>query len=358
MTATTTTRQRVAFSGLAAALLLAAANFAWAQEAPAPTTQPGHPGARTRIERRPPPRPGTPATTQPGEMHIDSSKLPEVKEEELKAMEERLREARMREAHGHEAAAAKSETPSPTSATPGAAPTPAPTESPAAHPAAPGGSPTAPVVPPPTPNVPPAAPGAPAPHAPTPAPGASTPHAPTPAPGAPTPHAPTPAAPGSQPSGPSTPVVTGDHYAVVPNPAGSGPQFVRPKDWYKLLPEERKYFFVWKNTPINKTFEDLLEATGLSPIGQIEPAEASLPQNAITFESQQMQDFDEALTTYNELIVEKNFWVVRSQNYLVIRRLADWLNGRYIPATRMYNSLEAYRNAKLPAWDVASMTFV
>jgi len=34
---------------------------------------------------------------------------------------------------------------------------------------------------------------------------------------------------------------------------------------------------------------------------------------------------------------------VRSQNYLVIRRLSDWLNGRYIPVARMYDSLEAYR---------------
>ncbi len=124
--------------------------------------------------------------------------------------------------------------------------------------------------------------------------------------------------------------------------------------WWKLPPEERPYFFSWENTRFDKVCADLQEMSGLSMIGLnlIEPNTVK----PITFQSVKIMRYDEALTTFDLIVVEMGFWVVNRDDYLVIRRLTEWY--RHTPPERMYRSLEAYREADLPMWEVASVVYV
>ncbi|MBI4581260.1 MAG: hypothetical protein HY718_16275, partial [Planctomycetes bacterium] len=293
-----------------------------------------------------PPQPTN--TTQPAEMHLDAQALPEVSEDDLKKMEERLAN------RPGQPAEAQPAQPTPTDDRPLEErlrdprlqhPVPATPAQPGQSPLR-GGRPTPGQVPPAPPQ-----PG----HAGATTQPAGLPPRVTPPPGGVAHPSPTPGpTPAATPGTAVQPHITtaGTEYRVQQDPNTKQPELVRPKDWWKLPPEERKFFFVWKNTPLPKTLEDLQEMSGLSLIGQIDQAEQAL---TITYESQQLQNFDDALTTYNELLMEKGYWVLRLQNYLGVRRLTDWY--RYIPPARMYQTLEAYKNVKLPKWEVASVIY-
>lgn len=296
--------------------------------------------------------PGT-AATQPGEMRTDSNALPEVSEQELNAARERARSSHASEAAAHD------------NAIPAAPPAPeqtgaAPADANAAQPTTPGRPnrlpprlppPGRPVTPRPAgdpgdaANQPGATPAAPVQPGATSRPGSSVPH--------PRGTAPQPAQNVQQGDNtPSTPPVVGEEYGVRTNEQTKQPEFVRPKEYFRLPLEERKFFFVWKNTPLQKTLDDVAEMAGLSVIGQIDQADQQL---TISFESVQMQNFDEALTQYNELLQERGYWVIKMEHYLGVRRLTDWY--RYIPPARMYESVEAFEKANLPKWELASVIY-
>ncbi|HOM52154.1 MAG TPA: secretin N-terminal domain-containing protein, partial [Phycisphaerae bacterium] len=278
--------------------------------------------AQRRANARPQDAAQSPATQPSGDMSIDSHALPDVSDDELEALRERIRSGRRQppsEAGASDQTSAQ---------TPAAQPAQPPAAPPAAGTTPPSATPPAPTTPPVRPTVPPR--------------GSS---ARTPAPAAP-----------ATPPGSGTPTATSDvqgreGYAVETDAQG-GKKLVQPKNVFRLPLEERMFFFVWKNTPLQKTFEDVCEMAGLNPIGQIDPADQ---QQQITFESVEMQSFDDALTTYNELLAEKGYWVLRLEDYLGVRRLSDWY--RYIPPSRMYPSVEAYEQAKLPMWELASVIY-
>jgi len=124
--------------------------------------------------------------------------------------------------------------------------------------------------------------------------------------------------------------------------------------WWKLPAEERPYFFSWNNTPFDKVLKDLEEMSGLSMIigGNSQDTKSIRP---ITFQSVKLMNFDEALTEFNRIIIEFNFWVVRRGGYLELRRDTEWY--RQIMPERMYASEEAYKKANLPLWEVASVIY-
>ena len=137
---------------------------------------------------------------------------------------------------------------------------------------------------------------------------------------------------------------------VPEDPQTKGPDLKKLQPgWWRLSPEERQYFFSWKDTPFVSACADLEEMSGLSMMGlNLIDAGGLKP---ITFQSVKLMSFDEALTTFNKIIYESpgyGYWVLRRDGYLVIRALTEWY--RHIPPERMYNSVEDYRKAKLPMW--------
>ncbi len=174
---------------------------------------------------------------------------------------------------------------------------------------------------------------------------------------------------GPQPVPPLNPAMPNPNPAVAPAPALTGPQppgvsvnpatgapEVKQKEFFWLPPEERPYFFTWSKTPLEKACQDLAEMSGLPVVGL---DSTFIDQNAkarlISFQSNKLLTYDEALTGFNQIIVEMNLWMVRQQNYLYIRPLTEWY--RHILPERRFKSLEAYRAAKLPLWEVASLTY-
>jgi type II secretory pathway component GspD/PulD (secretin) len=292
-----------------------------ASEQPGPQ-QPGpQPGSEQPGPAAPSEESGA-AQTQPSEMHLDAQGLPEVSETELKAMEERIAKQNVATAPADQEGGRPPEPrsrfdrsrarPEPGHGRPIGPQPPTPGAQPGPEPVAPTTQPQMPVVQPPV-----------------------------------SPVAQPPASLIGQPATQPAP----QNYAVVAGPQGK-PEMAKPKDYWRLPTEERKFFFSWKNTPLSKTLEDVQEMAGLSVLGQIDQAEQAL---TITFESLEMQDFDAALTTYDELLAEKGYWVIRAGQYLAVRRLTDWY--RFIPPTRMYDSVEAYEKAKLPMWEIASVIY-
>ncbi len=156
----------------------------------------------------------------------------------------------------------------------------------------------------------------------------------------------------------------------VPQPASAGPQpaptaglpvvpqtnapdlKAQPK-WWVLKAEERPYFFAWKNVPLEKACQDLAEMSGLSVKGlsTIQPGTTK----PLTFQSVKIMDYDEALLTFNLLIEDQEYWLLRREQYLEIRLLAEWF--RYISPSRMFSSVDAYRQAKVPGWDLVSVVY-
>ena len=55
----------------------------------------------------------------------------------------------------------------------------------------------------------------------------------------------------------------------------------------------------------------------------------------------------------NHLIEGHDLWIVRQEQYLDIRTLGDW--QKHIPAGNRFGSEAAFRQARIPQWDVASV---
>ncbi len=137
------------------------------------------------------------------------------------------------------------------------------------------------------------------------------------------------------------------------NPQTHTPDLKAQPKWWVLKPEERPYFFAWKNVPLEKACQDLAEMSGLSVKGlsAIQPGTTK----PLTFQSVKIMDYDEALLTVDLLIEDQEYWVLRRDQYLEIRLLAEWF--RYISPSRMFSSVEAYRQAKVPGWDLVSVVY-
>jgi len=123
--------------------------------------------------------------------------------------------------------------------------------------------------------------------------------------------------------------------------------------WWRLPAEDRPYFFSWKNVPFEKACQDLEEMTGLSMIGltTLEPR----PSQKIDFQSVKIMSYDEALLTFNLLIQDMDCWVLKRDEYLEVRNLSEW--SRYLRPDRIFNTVDAYRAAKVPPWDLVSVMY-
>ncbi len=120
-----------------------------------------------------------------------------------------------------------------------------------------------------------------------------------------------------------------------------------------VAPEDRPYFISWLNTPFQKCAEDLVEMTSLSMVGfhLIQPNSVG----NLTLRTPHVMTFDEMLTFINYVIFDKNVWIVRRDDYLVIRNLTEWYQR--IPTRRIYQTAEAYEQADLPGWEIATFYY-
>lgn len=167
------------------------------------------------------------------------------------------------------------------------------------------------------------------------------------------PGAPQPATP-PQPGGPAAAPSTFSPAAPPGADTTGVPGFQANPSFWSLPPEDRPYMMSWKDVPLSTTLQDISDYSGLTVITSlIQPNE--LTTKKITFQSARTYSYDEMLTTYNTLLFDLNYWVVHRGDYLVIRPLSEWY--RHIPPENMYASLEQYRKAKLPKWEVASVVY-
>jgi hypothetical protein len=141
--------------------------------------------------------------------------------------------------------------------------------------------------------------------------------------------------------------------AVARDSATGLPDLKADPKWWVLPAEERPYFFSWKETPVDRMFADLSQMSGLSMKGlNLLDVKGAKP---ITFQSTKLMEYDEALLTFNLLVMDMDYWVLRRDAYLEVRRLTEWY--RHIPPSRMFSSLEGYRAAKLPDWELVAVRY-
>ncbi|MGQ9649636.1 MAG: secretin N-terminal domain-containing protein [Phycisphaerae bacterium] len=166
--------------------------------------------------------------------------------------------------------------------------------------------------------------------------------------------------PGGRPTGSSSPQpVTPIHQPAITDPnAGMNVPKLDPKTYWKLPYNERPYFFNWINIPLEKCCQDFVEMSGLSMVGLLgEGVNDADRKKPITFQSLELQTFDQALTRFNLITQEVGlgYWTMVRDGYLEFRQLSEWY--RRMPAERLYDSQEAYEKAKLPEWEMASMMY-
>ncbi len=166
--------------------------------------------------------------------------------------------------------------------------------------------------------------------------------------------------PGQPPSSGGTPASSEPGQPVVPDAKTGRPRLDMKElaKYWQVPPGERPYIINWNNTPCNKACQDIEEMTGLSMFGLDLLADGMKPPGvpSITFQSNELMNFDQFLLTVNLLFFERQYWVLKQNDYLVIRGVSDWY--RYISPDRRYDSLENYRKAKLPPWELVSMIVV
>jgi len=153
--------------------------------------------------------------------------------------------------------------------------------------------------------------------------------------------------------GPGVPVPAPPGATVPKDQATGTPDLKSQPKWWVLKAEDRPYFFAWKNTPLDRACQDLCEMSGLSMMGlnMVQPTAAK----PLTFQSVKIMDYDEALLTFDLLAADMGYWVLRREDYLEIRPLNEW--SRYVSPARMYGSVEEYRQAKVPPWELVSVIY-
>lgn len=125
----------------------------------------------------------------------------------------------------------------------------------------------------------------------------------------------------------------------------------KEKDRWKIPPERRTYFFTWQDTPLAQCCEDFSRMTGLAGIG-VEIIQAA---KNVTYRSAEVMSFDQAMNEFNLILSQQQYWAVRQEKHLVIKKLTDW--HRNIPQDRYYDTVAAYRAAKLPLWEVIGVAY-
>jgi len=142
--------------------------------------------------------------------------------------------------------------------------------------------------------------------------------------------------------------------ALPRDPKTGEPDLRAEPAWWKLPAEERPYFFSWKNTSFLDACRDLQEMSGLSMLGlsQVDKAQANTP---VTFQSAELMNYDEALLMFNRIIEDLDYWVLRRDQYLEIRRCTEWF--RQIEPSNIFDTEAAYRQADLPSWELAAVTY-
>lgn len=117
--------------------------------------------------------------------------------------------------------------------------------------------------------------------------------------------------------------------------------------------DDRTFTFEWRNVPFSKVVEAFEAMTETAIIG-MDLLPRDLAARTITLVSTHPMSLDEALLSLNRVIFDLNLWIIR-RDHLHIRELPAWY--RQIPAAHLFHSEEAYREADLPLWEIASVPY-
>ncbi len=118
--------------------------------------------------------------------------------------------------------------------------------------------------------------------------------------------------------------------------------------------EEASITIAWDNITMTDALRSLAEQRGSSIVG-LNLVNNKVATHKITLHSVEPMAFTEALTTLDIILVDFDCWMAEQEHYLAIRPLVDWY--RRIPPENMFESVEAYRKARLPAWEIASLIY-
>lgn len=120
--------------------------------------------------------------------------------------------------------------------------------------------------------------------------------------------------------------------------------------------DSRSYDFAWEQIPISDALQEFQQKAGLSMpnLGRALD-ETGVAEELVCFRSVRPMSFDDALLMVNHLIEGRDLWIVRQEQYLDIRTLDDW--QLHIPASNRFSSEAAFRQARIPQWDVASVIY-
>ncbi len=114
-------------------------------------------------------------------------------------------------------------------------------------------------------------------------------------------------------------------------------------------PEGRSYRFDYFNTPWADVLADFARMSGLSFLNQPDPPISE----TLTFRSPRELTYAEALAQLNELLTSRplnRYLIRRQENYLVIKRLPDWM--REISPAKMFDSFEAMEASNPDPFDI------
>jgi general secretion pathway protein D len=119
-------------------------------------------------------------------------------------------------------------------------------------------------------------------------------------------------------------------------------------------PESRSYRFDYHNSPWADVLADFARMSGLSWLNEPDPP---ITEN-LTFRSRRSMTYQEALDQLNDLLVSRplnKYLIKRDENYLVIRRLPDWM--REVPAEDIYPTFDEMIVAGRSPYDIVMVNW-
>ena len=119
---------------------------------------------------------------------------------------------------------------------------------------------------------------------------------------------------------------------------------------FKLPPEKRTYMFSWSDRSVRDAVWDFARMSGLTVIG-LERATGA----PITYQSPKEMTYDHALSVFNDLLAERNLFLLRTEDYLLLLRLPDIV--RFLRPDHIYPNVEQFRKANLSDNDAALLFY-
>lgn len=139
---------------------------------------------------------------------------------------------------------------------------------------------------------------------------------------------------------------------VVTGAADSGAALSIPPNDEGIPPEEGRYSFSIKDGTYQQLIEGINRQTGLAVTGEI-------PQGQVTFVTEEELTFDELLERVRVLLFDykplEPYWLIRHPTHLEVVRVNDY--PRQMPLNRMFPSVEAFRAAHLPDYELVLVIY-